>query len=160
VVEKVQVTLTVNNVNFDALNQNQILRNGFVAAVKRSVAQQAGGGVTPADVAVELSAGSVRVRATIIPPAATTSTSLTGTLASGSASLSTSLLNELSSVSGIGTVASGSLAVTGLSVVRVSVPTPSPAPMPPSGMAGALRGTTPTLAMLPALLLGWLGSWA
>jgi len=62
------VSMSVLNVDYNQLIEIETLRSSFESSVKEEVALAAGDGVTAADVVLTLSAGSVIVEATIMPP--------------------------------------------------------------------------------------------
>jgi len=105
-------TMTVSGVSFDDLNANATLLAGFVDAVKLTLSN-ALDGVSSSDVAVVLSAGSVKIDYTITVPVAqanTLKTTLATLIAGGNTEQA--LLSNLADVPGLSDIASGTLSAT------------------------------------------------
>jgi len=126
----VEVEFTVANVNYDDLIANAAVKAAFEDGIKTSVAAQAGNSVTKDHVSVVLSAGSVKVQATVTVPAgadvSTLSTTLTTLSASGA--FATAVATSVQAVPNIGTVSSGAITATAPTTV-VTTPSPTPAPV-------------------------------
>lgn len=67
-VAQVSFSMKVQNVDYSLLSSNTETLDAFKATLRQSIAEQAGKGVLPSHVHLELSAGSVVVKATVKPP--------------------------------------------------------------------------------------------
>lgn len=131
-VPQVSISLTIGGVSLGSILQNDTLLLNFQQEIRERLAAAAGGGVLAEHVAVLLSAGSVKVDATIsMPPGAgvgDVADSLAAATASGS--LASSIIDGVTQIPGIDAVQTGELGVTGISAPVTVTPVPSqPAPI-------------------------------
>jgi hypothetical protein len=120
-------SMTVNNVDYNALSSDQALKAAFESRCKTSIASASG--TSAANVQVTLSRGSVAVAYSItVPPssASTVSASLSDAI---STTLSTNVVQALSTIPGINSVVSGSMSVSNMSPVSVTEATNGCSPM-------------------------------
>merc|ERR1719162_723624 len=132
----VEVEFTVANVNYDDLIANAAVKAAFEDGIKTSVAAQAGNSVTKDHVSVVLSAGSVKVQATVtVPDGADVSTlDTTLTTRAGSGVFATAVAASVQAVDGISTVSSGAITASAPTTVVI---TPSPTPAPKASQTSA-----------------------
>jgi len=156
--------VTVDGVDYDALVANNTMRDSFVANVKNVTAEQAGPGIRPEHVSVELTAGFVTVHATITPVSSTdvsaeeVQEALAGATASGA--LEQAVLRAVTSVPGIDDVSSGSIQLSNFDNARIGLlkstsTTPSTSTAPPLSTVGTrapLMGSTFVLSVV--LIIG------
>merc|ERR1719162_1172384 len=148
----VEVEFTVANVNYDDLIANAAVKAAFEDGIKTSVAAQAGNSVTKDHVSLVLSAGSVKVQATVTVPAgadvSTLSTTLTTLSASGA--FATAVATSVQAVPNIGTVSSGAITATAPTTV-VTTPSPTPAPVAVASDANVMARSSNALTALLAV---------
>eukprot|EP00929_Paragymnodinium_shiwhaense_P076906 TRINITY_DN39590_c0_g2_i1.p1 TRINITY_DN39590_c0_g2~~TRINITY_DN39590_c0_g2_i1.p1 ORF type:complete len:3352 (-),score=690.22 TRINITY_DN39590_c0_g2_i1:85-9075(-) len=113
----VAFSFTVSGVDYTSLAANMTLVERFKATLKKGIADESGGLVQPDDVTVHLSAGSIKVDVFIAPEVEPTAVS--SALAS-SQSLTTSLAAHVAAIPGIDAAATGEIAVTAVSAIRIS----------------------------------------
>ncbi|CAK0791962.1 unnamed protein product, partial [Prorocentrum cordatum] len=77
---EVQISCVVTNVSYDALKADAGLLGKFEAVMKQALAEECGSGVTPESIRLALSAGSVKVQATILPPSGAEATAIAASL--------------------------------------------------------------------------------
>jgi len=116
VVKVVKVSMTVSNMNLPALEANPTIMADFLQSIKASVAEAAGKGVKPSDVRVVLKPGSVIVESSIVPPEGVTpediEVDLKPKLNDGADGVAAKVVAAVTAVSGIETIASGTIGVT------------------------------------------------
>jgi len=132
----VEVKLTIASVDFAALTANSTMYEEFSSAVVRGIAH--GLGIEEKHVTVKLSAGSVRVVATV-------DTELPEDVEAAKTAMANAVVSEVQVVEGIDAVSTGIIAASvqelGLQTVVTSAPTSAPTPAPAS--------PTPTPSHLP-----------
>lgn len=101
--------LVVANVEFAALRADSGMLSSFKAALREGLAMEAGNGLRPEDVGLELSAGSVRVLARVSAPDNIRLTMMTNLRTSQT--VGTTLTTKLSSVDGIDNITTGPIEV-------------------------------------------------
>jgi hypothetical protein len=125
--EKVSLSMTVANVNYNSLITDASLMHSFTSFCKAVIAEKAGSGIVDEDVDVTLSEGSVNVHAVItIPPASfatagSVQSNVVGAKESGG--LSSALVTTISSISGISDHTSGPISIQSVSVTSSTAST-------------------------------------
>eukprot|EP00929_Paragymnodinium_shiwhaense_P076281 TRINITY_DN39189_c0_g1_i5.p1 TRINITY_DN39189_c0_g1~~TRINITY_DN39189_c0_g1_i5.p1 ORF type:complete len:1170 (+),score=420.06 TRINITY_DN39189_c0_g1_i5:206-3715(+) len=130
--ENVVVSMKVSNVDYPSLLRNPSMLADFKAKTKEAIAEAAGPGVKPHDVSLQLSSGSVAVKATITPPAGVSAKRLGQSMSSGAGGLAAGVVAKVKTVSGIESVVSGEIACTPPETSIASA-------MVPSGEEGRVR---------------------
>lgn len=155
----VQFSMTVEHVNYNALVADESMLSNFTAALKQGIADAAGDAILPQHVAVELSAGSVRVKSTITPDVGSqvTASSLSSSLST--ATLSQRVVARVNAVPGVGTVTSGAIAVSNITpptlVDTRQQSKPNPGLMGVSGSFAASCLLPPAVATLGVTAVLW-----
>eukprot|EP00929_Paragymnodinium_shiwhaense_P101684 TRINITY_DN6483_c0_g1_i1.p1 TRINITY_DN6483_c0_g1~~TRINITY_DN6483_c0_g1_i1.p1 ORF type:complete len:2326 (-),score=505.13 TRINITY_DN6483_c0_g1_i1:121-7098(-) len=119
-IEQVSFTMTVEHVDYDEVMNDESLRDSFTLNVKEAVALEAGPGITAEHVHVILSAGSVIIDSTIIPPAGVQIASVHEKL-STSTSMTETVVSSVKEVPGIAKAARGEIGVKSFSLPEVKV---------------------------------------
>mmetsp|Transcript_78880 Transcript_78880/g.218208 ORF Transcript_78880/g.218208 Transcript_78880/m.218208 type:complete len:993 (-) Transcript_78880:226-3204(-) len=159
--ETVTGSMKVENVSYTGLVADAALRTKFEDAIKSTVAAEAGAGILPEHVSVELSAGSVVVDYTVTPPAGVAASGVVSKLSS--APLAKKTVEAVSAVPQIASVSEGTIAVSDVSSPAVETAEPDdekrgePTKAPANGgLASAARLWTPRrllpLAVLPLFI--------
>jgi hypothetical protein len=117
--EMLVLAMTLEGVSYPLLASRPTLLSAFEASVRGAIAAEVGSVsefVTPADVSLELSAGSVRIRATVTFPLGASVGAAQAQLAS-STSLGPALASRVAELEGIGEVLTGSIRVESVEVI-------------------------------------------
>merc|ERR1719326_531879 len=135
--------MTVSNMNLPALEAKPTILADFLQSIKESVAEAAGKGVKPSDVRVVLKPGSIIVESSIVPPEGVTAedieVDLKPKLNDGADGVAAKVVAAVTAVSGIETIASGTIGATDVQSALTEEPieaTPTEAPKAPSDTAG------------------------
>merc|ERR1712100_51705 len=117
--EAVNISLTVQNLDYDTIVANKTLLADFTMVVKETISGEAGAGILPDHIQVNLSKGSGHINAKITPPtsARTSASSLKATLSS-SKHLVFNLVANLQRVSGIDAATTGTISITDVNVQK------------------------------------------
>jgi len=116
-VDGVAVSMTVHQLDYKSLMANANLRDTFIKNVKETIAKEASNFILPEHVHLELSEGSVVIRAKIIPPRNDLATSVLSTLGS-SVSIAGSIVASVKAIPGIEQAVKGTLEVSKVSVTE------------------------------------------
>jgi hypothetical protein len=132
---KVVVSMIVQGVDYDSMVANPTVQAAFETSIKEAVAASAGSGVTPDDVSVEFSAGSIAVKCTITPQDDNSALAVS-TAVGASAELATAVVSKVKTAPGIEQMTTGSIGVVDIETTT-------------SGEAAATStSTTATLALM------------
>jgi len=124
----VTMKLTLKNLNYQKLVQNETLKAAFIAAIKKAVAANAGANVLAEHIALVLSPGSVVVDVTIdIVAAGEDHGTLTAALRSVKSAVESDVAADVKQIAGIASIQTGAI-----QVVSETVPIPEPASNPTS----------------------------
>lgn len=108
----IELDMTVSNVNYAQLSADSALASLFLAAAKEVVVAKAGTGVLASHVSMTMSAGSVKLKATVTPPGSRNHTNVQYVLETAVAStLPTEMKTKLEAITGISAVTTGTLGV-------------------------------------------------
>lgn len=102
----VSLTMRVNNVDYSLLRSTPELHRAFVENVKTAIAASAGATVSAADVQVELSAGSVIIKADVHPPKGLETEQINDALAANK-QITQKVTSAIEEVPGIESITSG-----------------------------------------------------
>jgi len=147
----VQAELTVQNVNYDALVQDDGLRQEFEQAVRANILRELGAaaGVTADMISVQLVQGSVKVVTRITPPEGVTTDSISSSL-SGAGNLEEEIVESISAVSGIDKATTGPIQAQGKMAVQQVEPSVQETAAPATTAMPAAAPATATSTTLTA----------
>jgi len=114
--EVVEVSMTIKNMSFTALQGSPSMMAEFVQSVKESMAEAAGPGVKPSDIKLDLHSGSVVVDGKIAPPPGVKAEDMDQNMAKGADNMGKRLVSRVAALPGIDTIALGELSATGIKV--------------------------------------------
>lgn len=115
-IEKVEVSMTVKNMSFTALQASPSMMAEFEQSVKQSMAEAAGPGVKPSDIEVALVPGSVVVDAKISPPPGVKAGDMDKNMANGANNMGARLIARVAALPGIDTCALGKISASKIMV--------------------------------------------
>jgi hypothetical protein len=137
--DKVKVTYTVSNLDFNVVENNAELKSSITDAVKDAVLSGLTG-YTRDDIDVVLSAGSIKAEVSITPKAGSTADELQTTVSASQDTMKTSVTTMITQVSGVEQALDTGMSLSDVSTTSVvvidgsppSTPSPPSPPSPPS----------------------------
>lgn len=131
--------LTIKNVSYAQLVQDDAMKVAFIAAIRKAIASNAGAQVMPSHIALEMSAGSVVVKATIDTVAAGVDHDTLKTfLASARSAVETDVLTGIEKVAGIASIATGTIQVASEAPTVAVATSTAPTSTAPTEMSGSI----------------------
>lgn len=121
------VTFTIENLVYWVIAGDPVLRAGLEETLKADIAASTGNGVTPADVSLAFSEGSVIVEATISAPAtgAVDAETLQDSLCSHGAELDADMTTDIGAISGMSQGATGAISIADMNACGTAATTPA-----------------------------------